>query len=51
MARHKAIADGAVYVPPSNDPEVIAGQGTIAVELLDQLPRLQAICVAMGGGG
>ena len=39
------------YVPPYNDPQVIGGQGTIAVELSRQLERIDAIFVALGGGG
>jgi threonine dehydratase len=39
------------YASPYNDPAVIAGQGTIAVELLRQLPDLDAVFVAVGGGG
>ena len=36
---------------PYNDPQVIAGQGTIALELLEQLPRLDVVYVSIGGGG
>ncbi|MBT0586062.1 threonine/serine dehydratase [Alteromonas oceanisediminis] len=39
------------YISPYNDAEVIAGQGTIAVELLQQLPDIDAVFVAVGGGG
>jgi threonine dehydratase len=38
-------------VPPYNHPNVIAGQGTIALELLDECPQLDAIVVPVGGGG
>jgi threonine dehydratase len=38
-------------VHPYNDPRVIAGQGTAALELLDQVPELDAIVVPVGGGG
>jgi len=41
----------AVYVPPYNDPEVIAGQGTVAAEILDDWPECDAIVVPVGGGG
>lgn len=44
-------AAGAVYVSPYNDLEVIAGQGTIGLELLDQLDRIDNVFIAMGGGG
>lgn len=46
-----AKAQGTTYISPYNDDEVIAGQGTIAVELLAQLPDLDAVFVAVGGGG
>lgn len=55
-ARREAEQSGRPYVSPYNDREVIAGQGTIAVEILRQLPTLaigslDAIFVAVGGGG
>jgi threonine dehydratase len=43
--------EGLVYFHPFNDPAVIAGQGTTALELLDQLPDVDVIIVAIGGGG
>ncbi|MBI2194231.1 MAG: threonine ammonia-lyase [Planctomycetes bacterium] len=42
---------GAVYVHAFNDPWVIAGQGTIGLELLEQEPGLDAVVVPVGGGG
>jgi len=42
---------GELYLSPYNDLEVVAGQGTIAVELERQGPPLEAIFVAIGGGG
>ena len=42
---------GATFVHPFNDPYVIAGQGTIALELLAANPSLDAIFVPIGGGG
>lgn len=50
-ARAMAEREGAVYISPYNDPDVIAGQGTIGVELLDQMPALEAVYIAVGGGG
>jgi threonine dehydratase len=50
-AREAAIKTGRSYVSPYNDPHVVAGQGTVAVELLRQLPDLDAIFIATGGGG
>lgn len=40
-----------VYISPYNDEEVMAGQGSIGVELLRQLPDLDAIFISVGGGG
>ena len=51
VARAYAEEQGLTYVPPYNDPLVIAGQGTIAVELLEQLPDLDAVFISVGGGG
>lgn len=42
---------GAVFIHPYDDPRVIAGQGTIALELLDELPDLQCLLIPVGGGG
>ena len=51
FARAYSAEEGMTYVPPYNDPLVIAGQGTIALELLQQLPDLDAVFVSVGGGG
>ncbi len=50
-AREAAARTGRSYVSPYNDPYVVAGQGTVAVELLRQLPDMDAIFIATGGGG
>lgn len=50
-ARRKAEADGLVYISPYNDLDVIAGQGTLGVELLKQAPDLDAVFIAVGAGG
>jgi len=42
---------GATFVHPFDDAEVIAGQGTIGLELLQQAPKLDAVVVPVGGGG
>jgi threonine dehydratase len=42
---------GAVFVHPFEDPKIIAGQGTIGLEILEQVPQTQAIVVPIGGGG
>lgn len=51
MARAAAEESGQVFISPYNDPEVIAGQGTIGVELARQLARIDAVFIAVGGGG
>ena len=50
-ARTWAEREGSFYVAPYNDPAIIAGQGTLAVELLRQVPNLGRIYLAVGGGG
>lgn len=42
---------GAIFIHPFDDEDVIAGQGTIGLELLEQLPELEAVVVPIGGGG
>jgi len=42
---------GGVLIHPNQDPDVIAGQGTIAMELLEQVEKLDAIVAPVGGGG
>ncbi|MDD6478294.1 MAG: threonine ammonia-lyase [Oscillospiraceae bacterium] len=42
---------GYTFIHPFNDENVIAGQGTIALELIDQIPDLDAVVVPIGGGG
>jgi len=44
-------ASGATFVHAYDDPDVVAGQGTIGVELLDQVPDLDTVLVPVGGGG
>ena len=46
-----ALKAGKVFISPYNDVDVMVGQGTIAVELEHQQPKLDAIFVAVGGGG
>ena len=50
-ARAYAAERGATYVSPYNDAEVVAGQGTVGIELDRQLERIDTVFVAMGGGG
>jgi threonine dehydratase len=46
-----AARDGLTYVHPFADPAVIAGQGTVALEILADLPDVDTLVVAIGGGG
>jgi threonine dehydratase len=50
-ARRHAESRGLVYISPYNDPQVIAGQGTVGAELARQVDRVDAIFVSVGGGG
>lgn len=42
---------GYTFIHPFDDPDVIAGQGTIALEITEQLPDVEAVIVPVGGGG
>lgn len=50
-ARRLEQAEGLTFVHPFDDPLVIAGQGTIGLEILDQVPDVDAVLVPVGGGG
>jgi threonine dehydratase len=50
-ARRVGEEEGKPYISPYNDPQVMAGQGTIGVELLRQRPALDAVFISVGGGG
>lgn len=50
-AARQAHLQGKAFVSPYNDLEIIAGQGTIGAELFEQAPDLDAVFVAVGGGG
>jgi threonine dehydratase len=50
-ARAYASADGGVFISPYNHPDVIAGAGTVALEVVEAVPELQAVFVPLGGGG
>jgi len=43
--------NGFVWISPYNDPEVVNGQGTVAVELMEQLQAVDTVVVPVGGGG
>ncbi|MBI1775465.1 MAG: threonine ammonia-lyase [Proteobacteria bacterium] len=50
-AERLAAAHGLTFVHPYDDPKVMAGQGTIAIEMLADMPGLDALLVPIGGGG
>jgi threonine dehydratase len=50
-ARRRDDAAIAIYVPPYNDADVVAGQGTVGAEILDDWPECDAMVVPIGGGG
>jgi threonine dehydratase len=50
-AEHFAEETGAVRIPPFDHPDVVAGQGTVGLEILDQLPDVATVIVPIGGGG
>jgi threonine dehydratase len=50
-ARAEAGRTGRVYLPPYSDPEVVAGQGTICLELLREPAKIDVLAAAVGGGG
>jgi threonine dehydratase len=46
-----AAETGAILIPPFDHPDVVAGQGTLGLEILDQVPDLETVIVPIGGGG
>jgi threonine dehydratase len=50
-AKRVARDDGLLYISPYSDPQVIGGQGTVAVEIERQIERFDAVFVPVGGGG
>ncbi len=46
-----AAREDLVFVHPYDDPDIIAGQGTVALEMLADQPQLECLCVPIGGGG
>jgi threonine dehydratase len=51
IGRRIAAESGATLVPPYDHPWIMAGQGTLALELLEEVPDLDALVVCVGGGG
>ena len=50
-ARELAEAEGLSFVPPYDDPTIVAGQGTAGLEIIEDLPDLGTVIVPVGGGG
>ncbi|HEU5429433.1 MAG TPA: threonine ammonia-lyase [Actinocrinis sp.] len=50
-ARAFAEETGAAFIHPFDHPDVVAGQGTVALEILEQCPQIKTVIVATGGGG
>ena len=50
-AKERAREAGMAFVHPFDDPDVVAGQGTLGLELLDEVPDLAKVIVPVGGGG
>ena len=50
-ARELALEDGYVFVHPFDDPQIIAGAGTVALEMLEDAPDLDMFVIPIGGGG
>jgi threonine dehydratase len=50
-AQYLARTQHYTYISPYNDPEIVAGQGTIGLEILEQCDRVDHIFISMGGGG
>lgn len=50
-AEELAAQHGYVIIPPYNDEQIIAGQGTMGLEILEELPDVETVLVPVGGGG
>ncbi|MBB6190014.1 threonine dehydratase [Sphingobium wenxiniae] len=50
-ARKLAAEEGLTFVHPFDEPDIIAGQGTIAIEMLEQAPEIDTLVIPIGGGG
>ncbi|MFF1770537.1 threonine ammonia-lyase [Streptomyces sp. NPDC058249] len=50
-AQEYAAETGAVFIHPFDHPDIIAGQGTVGLEILEQCPEVRTIVVGIGGGG
>ena len=50
-AKKRCEEEGRTFVPPFDDPLIVAGQGTVGMEVVRQLPELEIVFVPVGGGG
>lgn len=50
-AQEIAVQENGIFIPPYDDPYIMAGQGTIGLEIIDQLQDVDVIIVPIGGGG
>lgn len=50
-AKEYSAAKGAIFIPPFDHIDVVTGQGTVGLEIMDQVPDVTTILVAIGGGG
>ncbi len=50
-AEEYAAATGAVFIHPFDHPDIVAGQGTVGLEILEQCPEVRTVVVGVGGGG
>lgn len=50
-AMQLAAKEGKAYIHPFNDPNVMAGQGTVFMEMVEQLPQIDMVVASIGGGG
>lgn len=48
---HSLVGESSVFVHAYDDPDIVAGQGTLGLELLDQVPDVETVVVPIGGGG
>lgn len=51
FATHLANQEGLTFIPPYDDPAIIMGQGTVALEMLADVPDLEVLIIPVGGGG
>ena len=51
QARRRATEESRPYISPYNDLDVVAGQGTLGMELIEQAPQVDAVFISVGGGG